>query len=57
MKAPWNGCLVDQIGALPLVEDLPVLLARLFDGDPDAAPFFAHTSYDEHDEQILSFAP
>jgi 8-oxo-dGTP diphosphatase len=47
----------DQVGTLPLVEDLPVLLSRLFDGDPDSSPFFAHTSYDEHDQQILRFAP
>ncbi len=46
----------DQINTLPLVEDLPVLLARIFDGDLTAPPFFAHTSYDEHDEQVLRFA-
>jgi 8-oxo-dGTP diphosphatase len=47
----------DQIDGLPLVEDLPILLSRLFDGAPDAPPFFAHTSYDEHDEVVLRFAP
>jgi 8-oxo-dGTP diphosphatase len=46
----------DQIGTRPLVEDLPVLIPRIFDNDPDAPPFFAHSSYDEHDEQILRFA-
>ena len=41
--------------ALPLVEDLPTLLPLVF-GSPDAPPFFAHTSYDEQDRQIIVFA-
>jgi len=45
-----------QIESLPLVEDLPILIARIFDGDPAAPPFFAHTSYDASDQQILRFA-
>jgi hypothetical protein len=36
---------------------LPILLSHLFDGAPDAPPFFAHTSYDEHDELVMRFAP
>jgi 8-oxo-dGTP diphosphatase len=47
----------DQVDSLPLVEDLPVLIPLIFDGNPDAPPFFAHTSYDEHDRPILVFAP
>ena len=51
---------LDQIDALPLVEDLPVLLPLLFDEtitDPASEfPFFAHSSYDQHDQQILVFA-
>lgn len=46
----------DQIDDLPLVEDLPVLIPLIFDGDDSAPPFFAHASYDEHDEQVLLFA-
>ncbi len=45
-----------QINDLPLVEDLPVLIPLIFDGTPDALPFFAHSSYDTNDEQILLFA-
>jgi 8-oxo-dGTP diphosphatase len=41
---------------LPLVEDLPVLLPLLFEGDLGAPPFFAHASYDSDDRQILLFA-
>ncbi|MBN1563642.1 MAG: NUDIX domain-containing protein [Anaerolineae bacterium] len=50
----------DAIYDLPLVEDLPILIPRLFetepDGSPDSAPFFAHTSYDADDELIMLFA-
>jgi 8-oxo-dGTP diphosphatase len=46
----------DQMDDLPLVEDLPVLIPLIFDGPDDAPPFFAHSSYDAHDEQILLFA-
>ncbi|RPI98506.1 MAG: NUDIX domain-containing protein [Chloroflexi bacterium] len=46
----------DQLESLPLVEDLPALISRIFDGDPTAPPFFAHSSYDARDEQILLFA-
>jgi len=46
----------DQFGDLPLVEDLPVLIPLIFDGDDNAPPFWAHTSYDENDDQIMLFA-
>jgi 8-oxo-dGTP diphosphatase len=46
----------DQIHDLPLVEDLPILITRLFDTAPDSPPFFAHTSYDDNDELIMLFA-
>lgn len=46
----------DQIEGLPLVEDLPVLIPLVLDSAPDHPPFFAHTSYDENDEQLLLFA-
>lgn len=45
----------DQIHALPVVEDLPAVLARIFD-DPRPLPFFAHSSYDSNDELVLHFA-
>lgn len=45
----------DRIGSLPVVEDLPAVLARIFD-DHRPLPFFAHSSYDSNDEQILLFA-
>ena len=51
---------LDQTDALPLVEDLPVLLPLLFgglDGEPASEfPFFAHSSYDQSDQQVLIFA-
>lgn len=46
----------DQIEGLPLVEDLPVLIPLVMDNAPGQPPFFAHTSYDENDEQLLLFA-
>jgi 8-oxo-dGTP diphosphatase len=36
-----------QIAGLPLVEDVPVLLARLLAAPPDGPPFFARSHYDE----------
>lgn len=41
---------------LPLVEDLPILLPLLFEREPDAPPFFAHTSYDADDRLDMHFA-
>jgi 8-oxo-dGTP diphosphatase len=46
----------DAIGSLPAVEDLPILISVLFDGDPGAPPFFAHTSYDALDRLVMVFA-
>ncbi|MBN2302870.1 MAG: 8-oxo-dGTP diphosphatase [Anaerolineae bacterium] len=50
----------DRIHTLPLVEDLPVLIPLLFEGDPgapqNATPFFAHSSYDTNDTLIMRFA-
>ena len=46
----------DQIGALPVVEDLPILLAKIRHmqrGDP---PFSARSDYDERERLILEFA-
>lgn len=46
----------DQVETLPAVEDLPILIPLIFDGDPDAPPFFAHTSYDDQDQVVMVFA-
>jgi 8-oxo-dGTP diphosphatase len=46
----------EAIDALPSVEDLPILIPLIFDGDPDAPPFFAHTSYDALDRLVMVFA-
>lgn len=46
----------DQIGTLPVVEDLPILLARVRHmqrGDP---PFSARSYYDERERLIVEFA-
>lgn len=46
----------DQIGSLSVVEDLPVLLARIHSmqrGDP---PFSARSYYDEQERLIVKFA-
>jgi len=44
------------IDALPLVEDLPILIPLILDSDPSAPPFFAHTSYDTLDRLVMVFA-
>ena len=46
----------DRLDDLPLVEDLPALIPLIFDSPPDQPPFFAHSSYNELDEQLLVFA-
>jgi 8-oxo-dGTP diphosphatase len=42
---------------LPLVEDLPLILPRIFDKDAPPLPFFAHVSYDSDDRLRFAFAP
>jgi 8-oxo-dGTP diphosphatase len=41
---------------LLLVEDLPIILPRLFATDGENRPFFGHVSYDEDDKLQLLFA-
>jgi 8-oxo-dGTP diphosphatase len=51
--AEWIS--VDQVSALPVVEDLPILLQRICRmqrGDP---PFAARSYYDEHERLIVEF--
>ena len=46
----------ERLGDLPMVEDLPVLLAKINNmkrGDP---PFFARSYYDERERLIVEFA-
>jgi len=43
----------DRLDDLPLVEDLPLILDQVLAEGP---PFFAHSSYDAHDELVLLFA-
>ena len=42
-------------GDLPLVEDLPILLPRLFGEKASFAPYYAHCHYDEADQFIMTF--
>lgn len=52
-QAEW--ILFDRLGELPVVEDLPILLAKIHNlqrGDP---PFFARSYYDERERLIVEF--
>jgi 8-oxo-dGTP diphosphatase len=42
--------------SLPLVEDLSILLPRLFGSGASDSPFFAHVRYDPADQMIMTFA-
>ena len=42
-----DGIIQTGVNDLPLVEDLPIILPRIFRGD--GLPFFAHVSYDHQD--------
>ncbi len=46
----------DDLFALDLVDDLPVLLPRILALQPTDPPLFVHVSYDEHDAIQLRFA-
>ena len=45
----------DEIFGLDLVEDLPELLARIFEMNDDQPPMHAHVSYDDSDNVVLRF--
>lgn len=47
---------LEKAHKLPLVEDLPVLLARLFGPEASDALFFAQVGYDEQDRMVMIFA-
>ena len=46
----------DAISELPVVEDLPVLLARIHPMQRGEPPFFAWSHYDEGEKLIVEFA-
>ena len=46
----------DRLGELPVVEDLPVLLAKIHNMRPGDPPFSARSYYDEQDQLIVEFA-
>jgi 8-oxo-dGTP diphosphatase len=46
---------IANVNHLPLVEDLPLLLPRLFGPGAVASPFFAHVSYDAANAMIMTF--
>ncbi|HLV33997.1 MAG TPA: NUDIX domain-containing protein [Spirillospora sp.] len=45
-----------EVAQLDLVEDLPVILPRILNMAPDAAPLFVHVSYDADDRMQMRFA-
>jgi 8-oxo-dGTP diphosphatase len=46
----------DQLGTLPVVEDLPILLSRIRHMQRGDSPFSARSSYDERERLIVEFA-
>ncbi len=60
VKANEEGSLhwvpLSHVNSLPVADDLPILLPRLFGPKASQVPFFAHTHYDSHDQMIMAFA-
>jgi 8-oxo-dGTP diphosphatase len=46
----------DRLLGLELVEDLPTLLPRMLSRSTNDPPFFAHYSYDEQDQLVMTFS-
>lgn len=46
----------DALEQIDLVEDIPVILARLFDADDTTPPFSVHLSYDDQDDLVMRFS-
>ncbi len=46
---------ISQIGELPLVEDLPILLPRVLETEASDPPFSAHYTYDHQERLIITF--
>ena len=53
-KAEWIP--YDQIGALPVVEVLPLLLSKIRTMKPGERPFSARSYYDEAERLVVEFA-
>jgi 8-oxo-dGTP diphosphatase len=47
---------IAEVGNLALVDDLPLLLPRLFGPGAAQSPFFAHVSYDGANHMVLAFS-
>jgi 8-oxo-dGTP diphosphatase len=47
---------IEKAGDLPLVEDLYILIPKLFGKLAQITPFFAHVGYDSADKIVISFA-
>jgi 8-oxo-dGTP diphosphatase len=60
VKANEEGSLhwvpLNEVNNLPVVDDLPILLPRLFGPEADESPFFAHVCYNSSDQRIMTFA-
>ena len=46
----------EEVLDLPLFEDLPLILPEVLNAPAGQPPFFAHYSYDEADELVVTFA-
>lgn len=46
----------DTVDTLDLVEDIPIILKRIFTMDDSAPPLFVHVSYDDNDVIQMRFA-
>jgi 8-oxo-dGTP diphosphatase len=47
---------ISEIGSLPLVEDLPILLPKILQITPGEAPLFAHYSYNQQQKIQIRFS-
>lgn len=45
-----------ELDGLPLVDDVPIYVPRLFGPEADERPFFAHMAYDDQGRMVLHFA-
>jgi len=46
---------IDLLKKLPVVEDLPTILERIFSMQPGDPPFSAHYQYDEKEKLLITF--
>jgi 8-oxo-dGTP diphosphatase len=60
VKANEEGSLhwvpLSDVNSLPVVDDLPILLPRLFGPKASGSPFFAHVRFDGSDQRMMTFA-